>query len=50
MKVKKDNTVESIKASNKDAKKVVKKVRKKLKDDTTYGEAVEMVVSGLKKK
>ena len=36
MKVKKDNTVESIKA--------------KLKDDTTYGEAVEMVVSGLKKK
>ena len=50
MKVKKDNTVESIKASNKDAKKVVKKVKKKLKDDTTYGEAVEMVVSGLKKK
>ena len=28
MKVKKDNTVESIKASNKDAKKVVKKVKK----------------------
>lgn len=50
MKVKKDNTVESIKASNKDAKKVVKKVKKQLKDDTTYGEAIEMVVSGLKKK
>ena len=49
MKVKKDNTVESIKASNKDAKKVVKKVKKKLKDDTTYGRSCRNGCVRLKK-
>lgn len=50
MNVREDNTVQSIKASNKDAGKIVKKVKKQLKDDTTYGEAMEMIVSRLKKK
>ncbi len=50
IKVNKEGKVEKIQASNKDAKKIVEKLNKKISEDTTYEEAMKLVVSSLKKK
>lgn len=47
--VNKDGTIKEIKAGNKDAKKIVKKVNKKIDADTDYNKVVELVVKQLEK-
>lgn len=49
IKVNKDGIVEKIQASNKDAKKIAKKLNEKIDEDTSYEEAMKLVVSSLKK-
>lgn len=47
--VKKDGTVESIQAGNKDAAKIVRHVNKKIDKDTDYNKAVKLVIKQLDK-
>ena len=50
IKIGKDGTVEKVKARNDDAKKIVKKVNKKLGENASYEEAMKLVVHQLNKK
>lgn len=49
IKVNEDGTVDKVEAGNKDAKKIVEKVNKKIDKDATYNKAVKLVIRQLDK-